>query len=779
MPAGMLRLLVLRARGYRALLAAALLTVLLTTAVLAALTAYSGATGDAALRRSLAEQRTAAETALVVKADVPAGERQAADDAVRAGARATFAGLPVRVRTLLRSGPYALPLALRPASERTGNPDLTHFAALDRTQVRTVAGRLPRTAVADGYTEAALPQSAAQRLGLAPGARLTVTDRLGGPAVRVLITGVYRPVDVGAPYWQLDDLGGRGVKASGFTTYGPLLTAPGVPASGRVSVGESGWLASADYSSLTTERIGALREAARTGSAELRERPALRGTTVAATSLPEVLDRVERSLLVTRSTLLIVALQLALLAACALLLVARLLSSERVAETRLLRARGATRARLAGLAALEALLISAPAVVGAPLLSGPLTRLLAGQGALGRTGVRVDVPAGGRPEVWLVAAGVAVLCALAVAVPALRASFADTVGRRAGALPAPLRAGADVGLLAVAGVALWQLGSLRSGAVTADREGVLGVDPLLVVAPALVLLAGTVLVLRLLPLVARVAERYMVEGRGLTAAMVGWQFGRRPMRGAGPVLLLVISVALGVLAIGQSASWHRSQGDQADFRAGAAVRVLGAGSGDLGRTDVYADLPHIDAAAPAVRTTVSLSGGRTATALALNTADAAGTVLVRPDLTDRPLLAGLAPRGEPAGIEVPAGTVRLTLTAALHSATPGAGADVTLTVRDGHGTAYALPSGRLAADGRPHPLTPDLGGARGPLAVTGLELRTTQPTGRAHRQRLVLGTLTARAADGGDRQLTLPTTWATAAEADSAAPSPDGSTEPT
>ncbi|MEV7990971.1 hypothetical protein AB0O67_03370 [Streptomyces sp. NPDC086077] len=80
-----LRDIALRAWVYRALLAAALLTVALTTAVLAALTAYSGAIGDAAVRRSLAEQGTAAEAALVVKADVPGGERQAAEDAVRAG----------------------------------------------------------------------------------------------------------------------------------------------------------------------------------------------------------------------------------------------------------------------------------------------------------------------------------------------------------------------------------------------------------------------------------------------------------------------------------------------------------------------------------------------------------------------------------------------------------------------------------------------------------------------------------------------------------------------
>ncbi|MEU6227152.1 ABC transporter permease [Streptomyces sp. NPDC047042] len=758
------------------------MTVLLTTTVLAGIAAYSGAIGDAALRRALAEPGTVAEASLVVKGDVPDGERKAADDAVRGGARVIFNGLPVRVLTLLRSGPYALPGALRrPGAEQDGNPSLTFFAALDRTQVRIVGGRLPGGVATDPEVEVALPQSAAEQLGVSVGERLILTDQLHGPAVRVLVTGVYRPRDVRAAYWQLDDLGGRGVQASSFTTYGPLLTAPGVPVSGRVSVGASGWVASADYSAMTAGRISALREAVRTGSAELRKRPVLGGVTEARTGLVEVLDRVERSLLVTRSSMLIVAGQLGLLAACALLLVARSLSSERAAEGRLLRARGATRARLAGLAALEALLVSVPAVVVAPLLSGPLTRLLVGQGALGRAGVRVDVPVWGRPEVWAVAAGVAALCALAVAVPAWRASFAGTVAVRAGALSASLRGGADVGLVAVAGVALWLLGGQDSGAVTADRDGVLGVDPLLVAAPALVLLAGTVLVLRLLPLLARVGERLLVRGRGLTAAMVGWQFSRRPMRGAGPVLLLVISVALGVIALGQSASWHRSQADQADFRAGAEVRVLTSGSGGPGRGDVYAGLPNVDSVAPAVRGTVSLSGSRTATVLALNTTEAAGAVLARRDLTDGPLLAGLAPREAPAGIDVPAGTGRLTLTATLHSTTPGPGADVTLTVRDRYGTSYEIPSGRLAADGRPHPLTPELNGARGPLALSGLTLSMSQPTGRADRHRLVLDSLTAAAGDGGGgvRRLALPARWTTAVESDSVSLGPDDKARPT
>ncbi|MYS26113.1 hypothetical protein GTW38_04000, partial [Streptomyces sp. SID7804] len=67
---------------------------------------------------------------------------------------------------------------------------------------------------------------------------------------------------------------------------------------------------------------------------------------------------------------------------------------------------------------------------------------------------------------------------------------------RARPLPGVVRAGADVGLLVVAAVAYWRLSGRPAG--TAGRD--LGVDPLLVVAPGLALLAGTVLTLRLLPL---------------------------------------------------------------------------------------------------------------------------------------------------------------------------------------------------------------------------------------------------------------------------------------
>ncbi|MEU6526647.1 ABC transporter permease [Streptomyces sp. NPDC046924] len=776
-PAGTVGFVLARARTYRPLLAAALLTILLTTAVLTTLTAYSGAIGDAALRHALRDPRGAAGTTLVVEADVPARERAAADAAVRDGARAAFDGLPVTLRTLSRSGPYALPSSVRPADGRSASdtPGLTHLAALDRTQVRILAGR-PPGASAGPVIETALPEAAARRLGLEPGTRLTLADRLGGPPVQVRITGLYRPVDAAAPYWQLDDLHGRGVVEVDFTTYGPLLADPSVLGGDRVSSGTSAWLASADFATVDTGRIDALREAVRDGAAALREDPALGGSAQATSALPTTLDRIERSLLVSRSTLLVIALQLVLLAGCTLFLVARLLSAERAGETRVLRARGGSRAQVARLAALEALLLAVPAAACAPLLAGPLTGLLAGRGALARIGLHLDTSVGavaGRGSVWLVAAGVAVGCALAVTVPALTSPFTSFTAGRDRPLPGVVRAGADVGLLAVAAVAYWRLSRQPSGALGAH----LGVDPLLVTAPALALLAGTVLTLRLLPPLARLAERRAARGRGLPGALAGWQFSRRPMRGAGPVLLLVLAVALGMLAIGQGSSWQRSQDDRADFRAGAQVRVLGAGKSEPGSTGAYAAVPGVEAVAPAYRASVPLSGDRTATVLALDTGRAADTVLMRSDLAPEPagpLLEGLAPKGGTAGVRIPEGTARLTLTARIRGAGPGTTADVGATLTDPYGIPYRLGLGRLRADGRPHPLTLDLTsvaeappgepgrpGRPGDLTLTGLRLDLAQPVGKTENHRFTLTGLTATDTDGRARPLALPTDWAT------------------
>ncbi|MFJ3577178.1 FtsX-like permease family protein [Streptomyces rubiginosohelvolus] len=742
----------LRVRAHRLLLSAAVLAVLLTTSVLAALTAFSGSVGDAALRHTLTH-RSAASAALVVSASVDHEQRAEADEAVRKASLDAFDGLPVTVGKLESSGSYALPRSLQDPAARRGEPDLTHFAALDRGRVRITEGRAPAASDSTGPVQVALPVVAAEALKLKPGARLTVTDRLrDDKKQRVLVTGVYEAADRSDPYWQLDPLGGRGVRKLAFTTYGPLLTDPSVLASGALGGGQTSWLAAADFATLTTGSMAGLRDASAGAPKALAAAPVFKAGVTARMSLPTVLDQLDRALLVSRSTLMIVAVQLVLLAAYALLLVARLLNSERDGERELLRARGGSRGRITSFAAIEALLLAVPAAVVAPLLAGPLTGLLAERSALSRIGL--DVGAASTGTVWLVSAAVALACALAVVAPSLTAG-AGGRRTRAASLPGPVRAGADLGLLLIAGVAYWQLDrQAGGGALTGDRAGNLGIDPLLVTAPALALLAGTVLTLRLLPPAARLAERRAAKGRGLPAALAGWQFSRRPLRGAGPVLLLVLSVAMGMLAIGQSASWNRSQSDQADFGSGASVRLVGGHGSGPASAGIYSGLDGVRQAAPAHRTTVEASGGRTAEILALDTAHADEGMLMRSDLaggSPRRVFDTIAPKRTPRpGLVLPKGSTRVlmdlritTVSPKRSEAAPGTSPPVvTVLLEDRYGLPYRFLAGPVPVDGRPVPVSFAVSAAGG-LAVTGIEVDDEAPSGRAEKRRVAVSDVRA------------------------------------
>jgi hypothetical protein len=257
---------------------------------------------------------------------------------------------------------------------------------------------------------------------------------------------------------------------------------------------------------------------------------------------------------------------------------------------------------------------------------------------------------------------------------------------------------------------------------------------------------------------------------GLPAALAGWQFSRRPLRGAGPVLLLVLAVAMGMLAIGQGASWNRSQEDQADFRSGASVRVLGGAPPGAGREGPYSAVPGVSSAAPAARRALPLSDDRTATVLALDTAQASESLLLREDLTDgardfvRRTAALRVPEGDRSAISLPDGDA-FALDAGLRRTGGGASraeAELVVTVEDRYGTTYRLSAGRLAANGRTARLPVDVAGAAGrparPLHLRGVEVTVVQP--HADRREFHELTLHAvRGADGGTRPVPADLRW--------------------
>ena len=275
-------------------------------------------------------------------------------------------------------------------------------------------------------------------------------DYTGSP-VRLLITGLYAPRQPDSAYWQLSLLGTDGSSLQGATlTYGPLITGRVAFQSGRLSVIAATWHA---VPALRRIPPGDYAAAARriTAATQHLTDPTSYGLVV-TTALPELLPQTGRSLTVARSLLLIGALQMLLLAAASVALAARLLTGQREQESALLAARGMARRQLAGRAAAEAALTVIPAVAGA--VAGSLVAGLV---------VRVArLPAAGPVplSVWATAAAITAGATLIMMWPVLSPADPVTAGVRRGrqaALATSARAGADVVLLALGAIAIWQL----------------------------------------------------------------------------------------------------------------------------------------------------------------------------------------------------------------------------------------------------------------------------------------------------------------------------------
>ncbi|WP_327072522.1 ABC transporter permease [Kitasatospora purpeofusca] len=703
----MLGFVMRRLRGRLPLATAALLTVLITTAVLTALVAFQRTVGEIGQRQAL-QGAGHPRTTVVVNSEHGLDRRAKDDAAVADYARELFGDLPAETRGLSRSRSYGLPTGpaggaqAAPTGKQAGTPaapagavptaagaasagaaaapsaapaaagaqpgaaradDLTLLAALDRGYVQLLAGDWPAAATpgAPGPVQAAVPRSVLTRLGLtteALPAEVRLTDRYGGPPLVVRVTGAYRANDPADLYWRLDPVQGREILSGGFTTYGPLLVdetafgvagAPGIPQNGR------SWLIDADFTGVGTAAVDAVRDRVTPAGDALNRNAGL----IARTELPALLKELDSGAMVARSTLLIGALQLIVLASAALLLVVHLIASRQQSENALLAARGASGARLGGYTAVEAMLLALPAALLAPLLTPPLLRVLGGFGPLRHVPLDTSL----HWTLWPVSVACALGCVLLAAVPALLRGAGTAVLRRAGrrqALAAgAARSGADLALLGLAVLAYQQL-SHYSGGLSPDADGRLGLDPVLVATPTLALGAGTLLVLRLLPLVARLGARLAARGRGLGPALVGWQLARRPGQASGPVLLLVLGVSTGVLALGQHDTWNASQQDQASFATAGGLRIHGAHTAAIGQGSRFAALPGGDRILPVGRQEQSLPDGSHGQVLALDAAAFAEHVPVRSDLLDgqdpkslfTPLAAGTA-GAAPTGVPLP------------------------------------------------------------------------------------------------------------------------------
>ena len=733
--------IVRRLLPHRLALAAAALTVVLAATLLAALAAFSATVSSHAVRTSLTGNPG---TTISVNATVSlAATVPAVGGKLRTSLSSALGGVPVAVWGAASSDYLDLPRGTGLANAQTHLISLTALNA----HAALVAGSWPTVVSGSAAVPAAVPVGLARSLHLAAGQTIRLHESVTGAPVDVRITGIFRPLQPGSPYWLLSSAAAGVQQSGGFADYGPLVTTPAVMATGHVAVDAAAWAAVPDVARIGAGDLQAASGRLQSAVNKVGRMGSVQNQTV-STGLPGLLSGLGTALVVTRSQLAIGAAILLVIAGATLALATVMLSSQRQAEAALLRSRGASRWQLAGSGVAEAALLVLPALVVSPLLAGLLLPPLARHGPLSRSGLRLPVafPA----AAWVAAAAVAAGCLVVIALPWLRTAGSPVRERaqrgRRGALGAATRAGADLGLLVLAGLAGWQLVHYAAP-VSTGLSGSIGIDPVLVSAPVLALAAGAVILLRLLPLVVRLGDRAASRGRDMTTAVAAWQISRRPLRQAGPVLLAVLAVATSVLAVAQWSSWQRSAQDQASFAAGADERVDLSPQAPLtlGQVATLTGAHGVTRSTPVIRASAMMPNSTTATLLALDARPAASVAAIRPDLvggSPTALLDRLSPAADrPAtsqGAPVPGRPARLEITASLHAKSVGQPV-LFLEVTDAFGIPYQLQAGLLHTNGTATtlvvPVAPGNKAAY-PLRITGYSLQYVMPTtetpGAAH-----------------------------------------------
>lgn len=264
-------------------------------------------------------------------------------------------------------------------------------------------------------------------------------------------------------------------------------------------------------------------------------------------------------------------------------------------EIATLKSRGASGVQVVAAFTIQAAVVALLALAAGPFLAAllalGLVRWLIPGGAGGASGVRASYLAhvASPGAVVLPALAGAALGVGAVALSAWGAARGDILahrreqGRQARA-PFWRRYYVDVALAALCLVGFVELGQF-GGIQTRSQLSGGGASPLLLVTPGLLLLAGSLLVLRGFPFAAALCARTAGRGKGALPLLAMAQVERSPARYTRMMLLLALAVGLGLFALSFDASLGANGRDRAAYRVGADVRVTeltGVGGGQAG-----------------------------------------------------------------------------------------------------------------------------------------------------------------------------------------------------
>ncbi|WP_308250400.1 FtsX-like permease family protein [Sphaerisporangium fuscum] len=705
----MLRLLAHRARAQWSLLAALLAVVMVGPTLLGACALLITRTAEQALEAAMSRAGTADVDVTAYAVTVRGRDaRSVAGDTrgVLTSALAPFAATTAaRASSVMRTMPPT-------GAAGEGVPAEAYLSGVEGLPARAqmISGRWPRAA-ADARRpgvplEAVVIEPTARLLGLTLGSRVHLGRELSSdsaPPLEVTVVGVVRPLR--GTGWDRDPLAAAGYdlayhdgrSAQPVHAYGPFVVDLADLLAGGSTIDRLEITAHPDLSRPTLRGLdtvaGALLGADRRLARTLGDRVQIERV---ASRLPSTLLAARDQQQVTAAVVLAVAVLGGVLTATALALAGRLTAGVRTDETALLSALGIGRGQFAAAATVEAgalaVLATALAIPASSALHAVLTHLppMAGAGLAVRpavTGVQVLAVAGGALTL------AAVLVVLAV-------RPAPTAGERRHRRELLARSGADLLLVAFAAAGWWQLRAQPTGSGS-------GADAVRVLAPALLLTAGSALALRLVPPALRGADRLARRARGLVVPLAAFEAARRPQAVAAG-LLIALACAAGTFGIAFDTTWERSQHDQADLSVGTDLALTLTAPPDAGQGAAVSAATG-GTVSPATGRGVAVgqwlgNAGETPRLVAVDAARAEALLRGRLDGGRgwRDVGAALAPAAPATGVPVPAGAA-LTVTGSATGATPLI-MTPRLLLQDATGLRIPCGGAPVPLDGKAHPL---------------------------------------------------------------------------
>ncbi len=481
----------------------------------------------------------------------------------RLRSRLAATGMPIASNppawSSLTSGFGPVTGAARAAGHGQPQFEVTYRTALARYS-HVVAGRLP-SAGQRAVVQAVVTTATAARFGLRVGTRLSM-----GPTVRLVITGIIRPVHPSSDFWTDDPGAARPTLIAGTSSQpahwagGLFIGAGGLPltVSGlNESLMLLTWVVPADLGRLTADQANAV-QAGINGldssglviSSGTAPPPGNATCPVSCPSPPPITVMINSQIpailtpFITADNAVapvlgLLYVSLAVMGAVVVLLGARLVAQRRAAEFTLMRARGAALHQLGWL------VLRASAVIA--VAAGALAALLA---------IRLTPGGGNRLSWWLAGVTIAVTLAGPVLISVVpQRVAAPATGRPASRVSGRARAARRIVLEAVL------VAAAIGGLIVLRKQGLSAGNPSLYpsAAPVLVAIPVAVIVLRCYPPVARGLARIAGRSRGVVAFVGLARATRTPPGAALPAFALVLVLTTVAFPAMISASVTRGQ----------------------------------------------------------------------------------------------------------------------------------------------------------------------------------------------------------------------------